>query len=101
MKQPITGQSPQPAGFFQRLASLTRKEFLQLRRDKSSILMGVVLPIVLILIVGYGLSLDIKHVPIAVALEDSSPTARQLVSFTEQSEYFSPAMYITYRRQKT
>lgn len=90
MKRLRTSPSPQNAGFFRRLTALTRKEILQLKRDRSSILMGVVLPIVLILIVGYGLSLDIKHVPMAVALEDSSPTARRLVSFTEQSEYFSP-----------
>lgn len=95
MKQSATDLSPQSVVFFRRLKALTRKEFLQLQRDRSSLLMGVVLPIVLILIVGYGLSLDIKHLPMAVALEDSSPTARQLVSFTEQSEYFSPRYVYT------
>lgn len=95
MKQSATDLSPQSVVFFRRLKALTRKEFLQLTRDQSSLLMGVVLPILLILIVGYGLSLDIKHLPMAVALEDSSPTARQLVSFTEQSEYFSPRYVYT------
>lgn len=95
MNQLLTGPSPENSGFFRRLLALTRKEFLQLTRDQSSLLMGVVLPILLILIVGYGLSLDIKHLPMAVALEDSSPTARQLVSFTEQSEYFSPRYVYT------
>ena len=77
-------------GFFRRLAALTRKETLELLRDQSSLLMGVVLPLILILIIGYGLSLDVKNVPTAVVLEDSSPTARQFVSFTQGSEYFRP-----------
>lgn len=77
-------------GFFRRLLALTRKEMLELLRDQSSMLMGIVLPLILILIIGYGLSLDVKNVPTAVVLEDSSPTARQLVSFTQGSEYFRP-----------
>ena len=56
-------------GFFRRLAALTRKETLELLRDQSSLLMGVVLPLILILIIGYGLSLDVKNVPTAVVLE--------------------------------
>ena len=76
--------------FFRRLAALTRKEFYQLLRDKSSMLLGIVMPVVLILLIGYGMSLDVKNVPVAVVLEDHSPTARQAVSFVTGSEYFSP-----------
>lgn len=39
MKQSVTDQSPPSAGFFRRLKALTRKEFLQLQRDRSSLLM--------------------------------------------------------------
>lgn len=60
-----------------RLGALLRKEVFQLIRDNSSLLMGIVLPLMLILIIGYGMSLDVKHVPVAVVLEDNSPTARQ------------------------
>lgn len=73
-----------------RFVALTRKEFYQLFRDNSSILMGIVLPLLLILIIGYGLSLDVEHVPTAVVLEDHSPTARSAASFTQGSRYFSP-----------
>ena len=79
---------------FRRLSALIRKEFLQLIRDNSSILIGAVLPIVLILIMGYGISLDVKNVPVAVVLEDASPTAQDAVSFLNGSEYFSPH-YVT------
>ncbi len=76
--------------FLRRLAALTRKEFCQLLRDRSSLLLGIVLPVVLILLIGYGMSLDVKNVPTAVVLEDASPAARQVVDFVNGSEYFSP-----------
>ena len=79
---------------FFRIFSMTKKEFLQLFRDNSSILIGTVLPIILILIMGYGISLDVKNVPVAVVLEDSSPTAQNAVNFLDGSEYFSP-IYLT------
>ena len=75
---------------FRRFSALVWKEFLELIRDRSSILMGVVLPLMLILIIGYGMSLDVENVPTAVVLEDTSPTARSMVSFTQGSKYFSP-----------
>ena len=77
-------------GFFRRLTALTRKEFYELFRDKSSLLLGIVMPVILILLIGYGMSLDVKNVSTAVVLEDSSPTARQAVAFVNGSEYFSP-----------
>lgn len=77
-------------GFLRRLRALVKKEFLQLTRDQSSLLMGIVLPLMLIFIMGYGMSLDVKNVPVAVVLEDTSPTARDMVSFTQGSEYFNP-----------
>ena len=44
-------------------------------RDPSSIAIGIVMPVMLILLFGYGLSLDVKNVPVAVVLEDTSPDA--------------------------
>lgn len=79
-----------PTGFLRRLTALTKKEFRQLVRDNSSLLIGLVLPIMLIVIIGSGISLDIKDVPIAVVMEDNSPAARQALNFMEGSAYFSP-----------
>ena len=86
--------------FLRRLFALIRKEFLQLVRDNSSILIGAVLPIVLILLIGYGISLDVKNVPIAVVLEDSSPTARHSINFLSGSEYFSPYYVTTIKKAR-
>ena len=73
-----------------RLGALTKKEFLQLVRDRSTILMGVVLPLVLVLLIGFGMSLDVRDVPTAVVLEDDAPSAREAARFLDGSAYFSP-----------
>ncbi len=74
----------------ERIGALVIKESWQILRDPSSIAIGVVLPVLLIVIFGYGLSLDVKNVPMAVVLEDNSPTARDVMSGFELSPYFSP-----------
>ncbi|WP_294557773.1 ABC transporter permease [uncultured Mailhella sp.] len=76
--------------FLRRLAALTVKELRQISRDPSSIMIGLVLPIILILIFGYGLSLDVNNVPIAVVMEHSTPLSRELLSGLNGSRYFSP-----------
>src|SRR5262249_2146953 len=72
----------------QRVWALVRKEAYQMVRDPSSIAIGVVLPVLLILLFGYGLSLDVRHVPVAVVLEDASPAARELAAGFQLSPYF-------------
>lgn len=77
-------------GFLRRLTALTVKELRQISRDVSSIMIGLVLPIILILIFGYGLSLDVKNVPLAVVMEASTPLVRDVLSGLNGSAYFSP-----------
>jgi ABC-2 type transport system permease protein len=88
--------SPQH-GFVRRLVSLTRKEMRQLLRDRANLLIGLVLPIALILIFGYGLSLDVRNATISTVLEDSSPQARSLVASIDASPYLSCVPASSYR----
>jgi ABC-2 type transport system permease protein len=74
-------------GFWRRVASLTRKELRQLLRDRANMLIGLALPIALILIFGYGLSLDVKNARLLVVMEDHSPQAHDLVSSMALSPY--------------
>jgi ABC-2 type transport system permease protein len=76
------------AARLRRVGSLVRKEGRQVIRDPSSVAIGLVLPVILILLFGYGLSLDVKDVPIAIVLEDPSPTAMELASGFRLSPYF-------------
>lgn len=71
-----------------RVRALVLKETRQVVRDPSSIALGVVLPMILILLFGYGLSLDVKDVPVAIVVEDSSPPATELIAGFQLSPYF-------------
>ena len=70
------------------MRTLVKKESRQILRDASSIAVGIVLPALLILLFGYGLSLDVKNIPVAVVLEDSAPDAVELASAFALSPYF-------------
>jgi ABC-2 type transport system permease protein len=73
-----------------RVRALVRKETLQVLRDPSSIAMGVILPLILILLFGYGLSLDVKNVPLAVVIDETSDEAVGLLASFQLSPYFKP-----------
>jgi len=60
-----------------RQVAFFRKERLQIRRDPSSIALALVMPVVLILLFGYGVSLDAENVPVAVVLDDAGPAGRE------------------------
>jgi ABC-2 type transport system permease protein len=77
------------AAALRRIAALVRKEAYQLVRDPSSIAIGVAMPVLLILLFGYALSLDVKSVPVAVVLEDTSPAASELAAGFRLSPYFA------------
>ena len=71
-----------------RVRSLIRKEFVQIIRDPSSIAIALVLPVFLILLIGYGLSLDAKEVPVTVVLENPTPGSASLAGAFKLSDYF-------------
>lgn len=94
-----TGQRVAPASSsntwamkLRRVRALVIKETRQVVRDPSSIAIGAVLPLILILLFGYGLSLDVKNVPIAVVIEYPGPEAIELAAGFQLSPYFHPTM---------
>lgn len=80
-----------------RLWGLVRKEFLQVIRDPSSIGIALVLPIMLLLLFGYGVSLDTKHVPLAVVIESEGGAANRLAARFAGSDYFEPVTMVHLR----
>jgi ABC-2 type transport system permease protein len=73
-----------------RLKGLVRKEFLQILRDPSSIAIAFLLPVALLLLFGYGVSLDAEHVPIALVVEAPSAETAGLTGAFQGSRYFTP-----------
>ncbi len=76
-----------------RFLALWRKEWIQIRRDPASIGIGVLLPAILLLVFGYGISLDAQRLPIGVVVEKPNPLTASFTGGLEQSRYFSPHPY--------
>jgi len=73
-----------------RLTGLMKKEAHQIVRDPSSIAIAFVFPVILLLLFGYGVSLDAEHVPIAVVVEHPSTETTAFTGGFENSRYFRP-----------
>lgn len=71
-----------------RIGIVVLKECTQIARDPSILLIGLFLPVFLLLLFGYGLSMDVKGVPIAIVAEDTSPVVDTLTRRFLASDYF-------------
>ncbi len=71
-----------------RIRALIRKEAIQIIRDPSSIAIAFLLPVVLLFLFGYGVSLDAKDVPVAVVVEKPSSLTHSFTAAFEHSPYF-------------
>lgn len=72
-----------------RWASIVRKEFLQLRRDRVSFAMIVGIPIIQLTLFGYAINSDPKHLPTALVLQDHSEFTRTFIAGLQTSTYFN------------
>jgi ABC-2 type transport system permease protein len=70
---------------WRRLRALCRKESLQIVRDPSSVLIAFVLPIILLILFGYGINLDASRIRIGVMSEDRGPDATRFVTALRSS----------------
>ena len=64
------------------------KEFRQIRRDPTSLGMLLVLPAILIIVVGYALNFDVKHIPLLIFDQSMTPESRALLDQFRHTEYF-------------
>lgn len=76
-----------------RVRALVRKEFLQVLRDPSSIAIAFLLPATLLLIFGYGVSMDAKDLRLGIVIEHASAEAASFAGDFQYSRYFEPRFY--------
>lgn len=76
-----------------RLRGLVRKEFLQIVRDPSSIAIAFLMPVILLLLFGYGVSLDSEHVPLAIVVEQPDADTANFAASFHRSLYFKSTSY--------
>ena len=71
-----------------RLLAIARKESLQLRRDKRSLALAFLLPVLLLVLFGYAITWDVNDIPLAVVDQDHSQRSRDLVAaFTASGNF--------------
>jgi ABC-2 type transport system permease protein len=76
-----------------RVRGLLRKEFLQVLRDPSSIAIAFLMPAGLLLLFGYGVSLDASDLPVGIVIERPSAEAQSFAGAFQRSQYFAPRFY--------
>ena len=75
-----------------RFRALVAKEFIQMLRDRLTFAMVALMPVLQLLLFGYAINTDPKHLPTALVVTDDSAFTRSLVRTFETSEYFDPVM---------
>jgi ABC-2 type transport system permease protein len=71
-----------------RILAMTRKEVIQIRRDPLSLMIIIAMPIIQLLIFGYGVNLDVKHIPLCVYDRDATQTSQDLLKRFQATDYF-------------
>lgn len=71
-----------------RVKALVKKESFQIVRDPSALLICIVLPLLLLFIYGFGVTLDLNHLKLGVVMEDTAPDAQSFLKSLTDSPYF-------------
>ncbi|MFZ0747113.1 MAG: ABC transporter permease [Terracidiphilus sp.] len=71
-----------------RLLVMARKEMVQILRDSRSLMIVIVMPVVLVMLFGYGVNLDLKGLPVYVYDRDGSQQSQDLLKRFQASKYF-------------
>jgi ABC-2 type transport system permease protein len=85
--------------FDSRLFHFMKKETLQLSRDRRMLFISLGMPIILLLLLGYVATMDIKHLSTAVLDEDQTYYSREFLRRFKATEYFDFNYYLAHRGQ--
>jgi len=75
-------------GFFRKTWAVLVKEFIQLRRDRVSFAMIIMIPLIQLLLFGYAINTNPRHLPTAVLLQEHSDLGRSILAALKNTEYF-------------
>lgn len=73
---------------FSRIGAILSKEFVQMRRDRLTFAMMVGIPLVQLLLFGYAINTDPRHLPTLIEAGDSGPATRAIIQAMEASDFF-------------
>src|SRR3954470_8210549 len=76
-------------GFWRRTGAMTVKEFIQLRRDRVSFVMIIMVPLMQLILFGYAINTTPRNLPTAVLLQESSDLGRSILKAMQNTKYFT------------
>jgi ABC-2 type transport system permease protein len=82
-----------------RLLTIVRKEIIQIRRDRTTLMLVIGLPVVELLLFGYALNTVVDHLPMAVYDQSQTAASRQFAEAFQNSTYFDIRLWATSREE--
>ncbi|MGA8387876.1 MAG: ABC transporter permease [Pseudolabrys sp.] len=76
------------SNFLSRTWAVLVKEFIQLKRDRVSFAMIIMLPLIQLLLFGYAINTNPRHLPTAVLLQENSDLGRSILAALKNTDYF-------------
>ena len=75
-------------GFWRKTGAMVIKEFIQLRRDRMSFAMIVMIPLLQLMLFGYAINTNPRHLPTAVLLQENTDIGRSILAALKNTDYF-------------
>ncbi|WP_434640386.1 ABC transporter permease [Thermoanaerobacterium thermosaccharolyticum] len=77
-----------------RLFAIIKKEFIQIKRDKPSLVISIIMPLFMLFLFGYAISTEVDHIPMAVFDQSKTQESRDFINAYKNSLYFNPDYYV-------
>lgn len=77
-----------------RLFAIIKKEFIQIKRDKPSLVISIIMPLAMLFLFGYAVSTEVDHIPMAVFDQSKTQESRDFINAYKNSLYFNPDYYV-------
>jgi ABC-2 type transport system permease protein len=88
MALPQNARASRRGEFWRRSYAMLVKEFIQLKRDRISFAMIIMIPLIQLLLFGYAINTNPRHLPTAVLLQENSDVGRSILRALENTQYF-------------
>ena len=90
MSHVLPAQAPRRirGNFWSRTWAVLVKEFIQLKRDRVSFAMIIMVPLIQLLLFGYAINTNPRHLPTAVLLQENSDLGRSILAALKNTDYF-------------
>lgn len=79
---------------FNRIVAVMHKEFIHILRDVRTMAVVVILPVLMLILYGYAINMDVRHLRTAVLDHDVSTTSRDFIRSLQYNEYFDVVQYL-------